>query len=144
MDENLLLSLIENNAKMEVVDLAAALNETEENVDKTIKDLEKNNRGLHGHAQPADRRLLQRIHRHRGDPLHVHGAVRLPLCRVVLRQSGGQVPLRPFAGGADLRPLRRGRGRVPAHLLCPSRDDAQGADISVAPAGRKIYAMAAL
>ena len=38
MDENLLLSLIENNAKMEVVDLAAALNETEENVDKTIKD----------------------------------------------------------------------------------------------------------
>ena len=36
MDENLLLSLIENNAKMEVVDLAAALNETEENVDKTI------------------------------------------------------------------------------------------------------------
>ncbi len=27
MDENLLLSLIENNAKMEVVDLAAALNE---------------------------------------------------------------------------------------------------------------------
>ena len=67
-----------------------------------------------------------------------------PLCRVVLRQSGGQVPLRPFAGGADLRPLRRGRGRVPAHLLCPSRDDAQGADISVAPAGRKIYAMAAL
>ena len=42
MDENLLLSLIENNAKMEVVDLAAALNETEENVDKTIKDLEKN------------------------------------------------------------------------------------------------------
>ena len=28
--------------KMEVVDLAAALNETEENVDKTIKDLEKN------------------------------------------------------------------------------------------------------
>ena len=31
MDENLLLSLIENNAKMEVVDLAAALNETEEN-----------------------------------------------------------------------------------------------------------------
>lgn len=41
MDENLLLSLIENNAKMEVVDLAAALNETEENVDKTIKDLEK-------------------------------------------------------------------------------------------------------
>lgn len=42
MDENLLLSLIENNAKMEVVDLAAALNETEENVDKIIKDLEKN------------------------------------------------------------------------------------------------------
>ena len=42
MDENLLLSLIENNAKMEVVDLAATLNETEENVDKTIKDLEKN------------------------------------------------------------------------------------------------------
>ena len=41
MDENLLLSLIENNAKMEVVDLAAALNETEENVDKTIKDLKQ-------------------------------------------------------------------------------------------------------
>ncbi len=31
MDENLLLSLIENNAKMEVY-LMAALNETEENV----------------------------------------------------------------------------------------------------------------
>ena len=42
MDENLLLSLIENNAKMEVVDLAAALNESEENVENTIKDLEKN------------------------------------------------------------------------------------------------------
>ena len=42
MDENLLLSLIENNAKMEVVDLAAALNETEENVDKTIKRFRKN------------------------------------------------------------------------------------------------------
>ena len=41
MDENLLLSLIENNAKMEVVDLAAALNETEENVDKTINDKSK-------------------------------------------------------------------------------------------------------
>ena len=39
MDENLLLSLIENNAKMEVVDLAAALNETEENVDKTNHDV---------------------------------------------------------------------------------------------------------
>ena len=39
MDENLLLSLIENNAKMEVVDLAAALNETEENVENKIKDL---------------------------------------------------------------------------------------------------------
>ena len=36
MDENLLLSLIENNAKMEVVDLAAALNETEENVDANV------------------------------------------------------------------------------------------------------------
>ena len=41
MDENLLLSLIENNAKMEVVDLAAALNETEENVDKTIEAVKK-------------------------------------------------------------------------------------------------------
>ena len=39
MDENLLLSLIENNAKMEVGALAAALNETEENVDKTIKEI---------------------------------------------------------------------------------------------------------
>lgn len=43
MDENLLLSLIENNAKMEVSwSCGQALNETEENVDKTIKDLEKN------------------------------------------------------------------------------------------------------
>ena len=46
MDENLLLSLIENNAKMEVVDLAAALNESEENVENTIKDLEKNKNNL--------------------------------------------------------------------------------------------------
>lgn len=43
MDENLLLSLIRNNAKMEVTDLAAALNETEDNVEKTIKELEDNN-----------------------------------------------------------------------------------------------------
>ena len=43
MDENLLLSLMRNNAKMEVTDLAAALNETEENVEKTIKELEDNN-----------------------------------------------------------------------------------------------------
>lgn len=43
MDENLLLSLIRNNAKMEVTDLAAALNETEENVESTIKNLEENN-----------------------------------------------------------------------------------------------------
>ena len=38
--------------------------------------------------------------------------------------------------------LRRGRGRVPAYLLCPSRADAQGADIPVAPAGGKIHAVA--
>ena len=31
---------------MEVVDLAAALNETEENVDKTIKDLEKKKQSM--------------------------------------------------------------------------------------------------
>ena len=43
MDENLLLSLMRNNAKMEVTDLAAALNETEDNVEKTIKELEDNN-----------------------------------------------------------------------------------------------------
>ena len=42
MNENLLLSLIRDNAKMEVTDLAAALNETEENVEKTIHDLEEN------------------------------------------------------------------------------------------------------
>ena len=39
MDENLLLSLIRNNAKMEVTDLAAALNESEENVENSIHDL---------------------------------------------------------------------------------------------------------
>lgn len=43
MDENLLLSLIRNNAKMEVTDLAAALNESEENVENSIQDLEKRN-----------------------------------------------------------------------------------------------------
>lgn len=42
MNENLLLSLIRDNAKMEVTDLAAALNETEEKVEKTIHDLEEN------------------------------------------------------------------------------------------------------
>ena len=40
------------------------------------------------------------------------------------------------------RALRRGRGRVPAYLLCPSRADTQGADIPVAPAGGKIHAVA--
>lgn len=42
MDENLLLSLMRNNAKMEVTDLAAALNETDENVESTIRNLEEN------------------------------------------------------------------------------------------------------
>ena len=49
MDENLLLSLIENNAKMEVVDLAAALNETKENVDKTIEAVKK----VHPYEEPV-------------------------------------------------------------------------------------------
>ena len=49
MDENLLLSLIENNAKMEVVDLAAALNETEENVDKTIEAVKT----VHPYEEPV-------------------------------------------------------------------------------------------
>ena len=49
MDENLLLSLIENNAKMEVVDLAAALNETEENVDKTIEVV----KSVHPYEEPV-------------------------------------------------------------------------------------------
>ena len=49
MDENLLLSLIENNAKMEVVDLAAALNETEENVDKTIEVV----KAVHPYEEPV-------------------------------------------------------------------------------------------
>ena len=40
MDENVLLSLIENNARLEVCDLAAALNETDENVASTLKSLE--------------------------------------------------------------------------------------------------------
>ena len=41
MDENLLLSLLHNNARMEVTDLAMALNESEDNVAKTIDQLEK-------------------------------------------------------------------------------------------------------
>lgn len=41
MDENLLLTLLHNNARMEVTDLAMALNETEDNVVKTINQLEK-------------------------------------------------------------------------------------------------------
>ena len=49
MDENLLLSLIENNAKMEVVDLAAALNESEENVDKTIEVV----KSVHPYEEPV-------------------------------------------------------------------------------------------
>ena len=43
MDEKLLLSLIENNARLEVTDLAAALNESEENVQETLKKLEDKN-----------------------------------------------------------------------------------------------------
>ena len=42
MDENLLLTLLHDNARMEVTDLAMALNETEDNVEKTISQLEKN------------------------------------------------------------------------------------------------------
>ena len=38
----MLIRQLKINAKMEVVDLAAALNETEENVDKTIKDQREN------------------------------------------------------------------------------------------------------
>ena len=41
MDENLLLSLLHNNARMEVTDLAMALNESEDNVVETISQLEK-------------------------------------------------------------------------------------------------------
>ena len=41
MDENLLLTLLHNNARMEVTDLAMALNEIEDNVVKTINQLEK-------------------------------------------------------------------------------------------------------
>lgn len=40
MDENLLLSLIENNARLEVCDLAAALNETEDDVTDILKKME--------------------------------------------------------------------------------------------------------
>ncbi|MDD8049484.1 MAG: Lrp/AsnC family transcriptional regulator [Thomasclavelia sp.] len=41
MDENLLLSLLKNNARLEVTDLAAALNASEQEVENSIKDLEK-------------------------------------------------------------------------------------------------------
>lgn len=41
MDQNLLLSLIENNAKLTTIDLAMALNETEDNVSFEISNLEK-------------------------------------------------------------------------------------------------------
>ena len=41
MDENLLLTLLQNNARMEVSDLAMALNESEETVEETIARLEK-------------------------------------------------------------------------------------------------------
>ena len=41
MDENLLLTLLHNNARMDVTDLAMALNETEDNVVDTISQLEK-------------------------------------------------------------------------------------------------------
>ncbi len=41
MDENLLLTLLHNNARLPVTDLAMALNESEENVEKTISQFEK-------------------------------------------------------------------------------------------------------
>lgn len=41
MDENLLLTLLHNNARLSVTDLAMALNECEENVEKTISQFEK-------------------------------------------------------------------------------------------------------
>lgn len=41
MNENLLLSLIENDARMSVTDLAAALNESEESVLDTLNTLQK-------------------------------------------------------------------------------------------------------
>ena len=41
MDEKLLLSLIENNAKLTTTDLAMALNETEENISFELSRLEK-------------------------------------------------------------------------------------------------------
>lgn len=43
MDEFALLSLIENNAKLTTTDLAMALNESEEHVSKSIKELEQKN-----------------------------------------------------------------------------------------------------
>lgn len=42
MDTKLLLNLLTHNAKMEITDLASALNECEEDVTLTLKDLEKN------------------------------------------------------------------------------------------------------
>ena len=42
MDTKLLLNLLTHNAKMEITDLASALNECEEDVTQTLKDLEKN------------------------------------------------------------------------------------------------------
>ena len=42
MDTKLLLNLLTHNAKMEITDLASALNECEEEVTQTLKDLEKN------------------------------------------------------------------------------------------------------
>ena len=42
MDTKLLLHLLTQNAKMEITDLASALNECEEDVTQTLKDLEKN------------------------------------------------------------------------------------------------------
>lgn len=42
MDTKLLLNLLEHNAKMEITDLASALNECEQDVTETLKELEKN------------------------------------------------------------------------------------------------------
>lgn len=41
MDENLLLTLLQSNARMEITDLAMALNDTEDNVVDAINKLEK-------------------------------------------------------------------------------------------------------
>ena len=119
------------------------------NFNQTIFDMQVLTHEL-GHAfagymamrEPADHRVLFRVHRHRGDPFHVDGAVFLPVCGGIFRKSMRissalhicmeAITFVPFGVAVD-----------EFQHICYSQSgtDAEGAHRRVEEAGRKVYAV---